>query len=137
MTVSFILREAARHGISIALQGDRLKLASANRPPTHVVDTIKRARADIIAHLRSEPDLRLRPPKGSLVARLCAAGATVRTYGTRDGATAAIEAPAGIPAELLREVETRGWRIIPGGKPNPEAEHDSWLADVPIADLSR
>ncbi len=77
-------------------------------------------------------------PSGSVVARLCAAGATVRTYGLRGGgATAEIEAPAGIPAELMREVERRGWRIIPGGKPNPEAEHDSWLAGVAIADLGR
>jgi hypothetical protein len=68
---------------------------------------------------------------GSLVARLCAAGATVRTY----GGEASIEAPAGIPADLLREVEARGWRIIPGGRANPEAEHDSWLAGVPIAEF--
>ena len=62
------------------------------------------------------------PAEGSLVARLCAAGATVRSYGSE----ASIVAPAGIPVELLAEVERRGWRIIPGGKPNAEAEHDSW-----------
>jgi hypothetical protein len=48
---------------------------------------------------------------------------------------AEIEAPPGIPTDLLHEVEARGWRIIPGGKANPEAEHDSWLAGVPIAEL--
>ena len=81
----------------------------------------------------SEPDCwRPKPlPAGSLLARLCAAGATVRTYGRE----ASIEAPAGIPADLLHEVEARGWRIIPGGRANPEAEHDSWLAGVPIAEL--
>ena len=84
-----------------------------------------------------EPDWR-RPrslPEGSLVARLCAAGATVRTWSVGRGGQASIEAPAGIPAELLHEVEARGWRVIPGGRANPEAVHDSWLAGVPIADL--
>lgn len=137
MSAPQILHEAARHGITITLHGDKLKLASAERPPAQIFETIKQARADIIAHLKGESDPRLLPPNGSLVARLCAAGATVRTYGSRDGATAEIEAPAGIPLELVREVERRGWRIIPGGKPNPEAEHDSWLAGVPIADLGR
>jgi|GEM_PF-6095622 len=69
-------------------------------------------------------------PVGSLPARLVAVGATINT--AKGGS---VRAPAGIPADLLREVEARGWRIIPGGKPNPEAEHDSWLAGVPIADL--
>jgi hypothetical protein len=75
----------------------------------------------------------LAPASGSLFQRLVAAGATVNTYGSR----ASIRAPAGIPLELVKVVEARGWRIIPGGKPNLEAEHDSWLAGVPIADLSR
>jgi hypothetical protein len=75
----------------------------------------------------------LAPVSGSLVQRLVAAGASFDTYGSR----ASIRAPAGIPLELVQSVEARGWRIIPGGKPNPEAEHDSWLAGVPIADLSR
>jgi hypothetical protein len=61
----------------------------------------------------------------------------VRTYGTAGGgATTDVEAPAGIPAELVHEVEARGWRIIPGGKANPEAEHDSWaLGTVPAREL--
>lgn len=71
------------------------------------------------------------------MARLCQEGATVRTYGMSGGATAEIEAPAGISADLVREVEARGWRIIPGGKPNTDAEHDSWLAGVPASDLKR
>lgn len=81
----------------------------------------------------SEPDWwRPKPlPAGSLVARLCAVGATVRTYGSK----AEIEAPAGFPADLLHEIEARGWTVIPGGRANPEAVHDSWLAGVPIADL--
>lgn len=70
-------------------------------------------------------------PQGSLHARLVAAGATINTYGSK----ASVRAPAGIPAELVQEVEARGWAIIPGGKPNPEAEHDSWLAGVPVAEL--
>jgi hypothetical protein len=57
----------------------------------------------------------------------------VRTWGGGDRSQ--VELPAGISAELLREVEARGWRIIPGGRANPEAEHDSWLAGVPIAAL--
>ena len=81
----------------------------------------------------AEPDWWRPKPllQGSLVVRLCAVGATVRTYGSN----ASIEVPAGIPADLLHEVEARGWRIIPGGRANPEAEHDSWLAGVPIAEL--
>jgi hypothetical protein len=74
---------------------------------------------------------RLLPPPGSLHARLCAAGATVRTYGTRGGATATIEAPAGLPGGLVREVEARGWHIIPGGRRSSEAEQDSWPAGAP------
>ena len=62
------------------------------------------------------------PPVGSLQARLVAVCATVNTYGKQ----ASVRAPAGIPLELVEEVERRGWRVIPGGKPNPEAEHDSW-----------
>ena len=72
-------------------------------------------------------------PNSSLAARLAAAGATVRMWDGGDQSQ--VELPAGIPADLLHEVEARGWRIIPGGRPNPEAEHDSWLAGVPIADL--
>ena len=49
----------------------------------------------------------------------------MRTYAGKDGAKAEIEAPAGISAELLREIEARGWRIIPGGRANPETVHDS------------
>jgi hypothetical protein len=75
----------------------------------------------------------LAPPARSLVARLAAAGATVRLWDGGDHSQ--VELPAGIPAELLREVEARGWTIIPGGRANPEAEHDSWLADVPIREL--
>ena len=77
------------------------------------------------------------PAPGSLVQRLVAAGATVRTWSDGRGGKASIEAPAGIPLELVKEVEARGWAIIPGGKPNPEAEHDSWLAGLPIAELER
>ena len=73
----------------------------------------------------------LAPRAGSLQSRLVAVGATVNTYGKR----ASVRAPAGIPLELVEEVKRRGWRIIPGGKPNPEAVHDSWLAGVPIAEL--
>ena len=80
---------------------------------------------------------RLRPPPGSLHARLCEAGATVRTYGGQQGAKAEVELPAGISAELLHEVEARGWCIIPGGRANAEAEHDSWLNGVPISELIR
>ena len=94
---------------------------------------------DVQSARHAEPDWwRPKPlPVGSLVQRLCAAGATVRTWSNGRGGQASIEAPAGIPADLLREVEARGWRIIPGGKPNSEAEHDSWLAGVPIAELER
>jgi hypothetical protein len=73
----------------------------------------------------------LAPVAGSLVQRLMAAGATINTYGK----LAEVRAPAGIPLELVQEVEACGWRIIPGGKPNPEAEHDSWLAGVPAAEF--
>lgn len=84
-----------------------------------------------------EPEWRRpRPlPETSLVAALVAAGATVRTWSDRRGGKASIEAPAGIPAELVHEIDARGWRIIPGGRANPEAEHDSWLAGVPIAEF--
>lgn len=71
------------------------------------------------------------PAPGSLVQRLVAAGATINPYGGKPS----VLAPAGISADLVREVEARGWRIIPGGKANPEAEHDSWLAGVPIREL--
>ena len=88
--------------------------------------------------LESQPVLPVSPPAfgpvpGSLQARLVAVGATVNTYGKR----ASVRAPAGIPLELVREVEARGWAIIPGGRPNDEAEHDTWLAGVPIAELER
>jgi hypothetical protein len=132
MTAPHILHEAARHGISITLQGDKLKLASAAQPPAHIVEAIRQHRDDILDHLKWV-DARLLAPRGSLVARLTAAGATVRTWGGGDRSQ--VELPAGIPAELLREVEARGWRIIPGGRANPEAVHDSWLAGVPIAEL--
>jgi hypothetical protein len=49
---------------------------------------------------------------------------------------AEIEAPGGLSVKLVAEVEARGWRIIPGGRANPEAVHDSWLAGVPVADLA-
>ena len=137
MSAPRIMAEAARHGVTFELLPDgKLKLASKGKPPAHIIDAIKKARDVIVAHLKGEPDPHLVPPKGSFVQRLCAAGATVRTYGIKGGgASAEIEVPAGIPADLLHEVEARGWRIIPGGRANPEAEHDSWLAGVPIAEL--
>ena len=138
MSAPRIMAEAARHGVTFELLPDgKLKLASKGKPPAHIIDAIKKSRDAIVAHLIGEPDPRLVPPKGSLVARLCAAGATVRTWSVGRGGQASIEAPTGIPADLLREVEARGWAIIPGGRANPEAEHDSWLAGVPIADLER
>ena len=136
MSAPRIMAEAARHGVTFELLADgKLKLASQGKPPSHIIDAIKQSRDAIVAHLKGEPDPRLVPPKGSLVHRLCAAGATVRTWSVGRGGQASIEAPAGIPADLLSEVEARGWRIIPGGKANPEAEHDSWLAGVPIREL--
>ena len=134
MTAPRIMAEAARHGVTFELLPDgKLKLAGKGKPPAHIIDTIKQARDAIVAHLKGEPDPRLVPPKGSLQARLVAVGATVNTYGKR----ASVRAPAGIPSELAREVEARGWAIIPGGTPNPEAEHDSSLAGVPISELER
>jgi hypothetical protein len=70
---------------------------------------------------------------GSLAARLAAAGATVREWDGGDQSQ--VELPAGIPADLLHEIEPRGWSVIPGGRANLEAEHDSWLAGVPIREL--
>ena len=132
MSAPRIMAEAARHGVTFELLPDgKLKLAGKGKPPAHIIDAIKQARDAIVAHLKGELDPRLVPPKGSLQARLVAVGATVNTYGKR----ASVRAPAGIPSELVREVEARGWAIIPGGKPNREAEHDSWLAGVPIAEL--
>jgi hypothetical protein len=136
MSAPRIMAEAQRHGITFGLLPDgKLKLTSKGKPPARIIDAIKESRDAIVAHLKGEPDPRLMPPEGSLVQRLCAAGATVRTWSNGRGGQAAIEAPAGISADLLREVEARGWRIIPGGRDNPEAMHDSWLADVPIAEL--
>jgi hypothetical protein len=94
------------------------------------------AEEPIVGHRIVEPEPEPVPhrwaaPEGSLQARLVAIGATVNTYGK----CASVRAPAGIPADLVKEVEARGWRIIPGGRANPEAEHDSWLAGVPIAEL--
>ncbi len=136
MSASRIMAEAARHGVTFELLPDgKLKLAGKGKPPAHIIAAIKQARDAIVAHLKGEPDPRLVPPKGSLVHRLCTAGATVRTWSEGRGGKASIETPAGISAELVREVEARGWRIIPGGGANSEAEHDSWLAGVPIAEL--
>ena len=132
MSAPRIMAEAARHGVTFELLPDgKLKLASPEQPPAHIIAAIKQARDAIVAHLKGEPDPRLLPPKGSLQARLVAVGATVNTYGKR----ASVRAPAGIPLELVKEVEARGWAIIPGGSPNAEAEHDTWLAGVPIAEL--
>ena len=36
MSAPHILREAVRHGVSITLQGDKLKLASAAQPPARI-----------------------------------------------------------------------------------------------------
>jgi hypothetical protein len=64
------------------------------------------------------------PAPTSLIARLTAAGATVRTWGGGDNSL--VEVPECLSDGLLREVGARGWRVIRGGKPNAEAEHDSW-----------
>ena len=86
---------------------------------------------------RHEPDWwRPKPlPQGSLVQSLCAAGATVRTWSAGRGGMAEIEAPAGMSADLVAEVKARGWAVVPTDRSNSEALHDSWLANVPIADL--
>ena len=137
MSAPRIMAAAARHGVTFELLPDgKLKLASKGKPPAHIIDAIKKSRDAIVAHLKGEPDPRLVPPEGSVVQRLCAAGATVRTWSNGRGGQASIEAPAGIPAELVTEIERRGWRVIPGGKPNPEAEHDAWaFGGVPAREL--
>jgi hypothetical protein len=132
-----ILALAAEAGITIALQGDRLRLSGDERPPDNILALIKDHRDELVQHLgwppRRESHPSNAPASGSLVARLCAAGATVRTWSVGRGGTVSIEAPAGISAELLREVEARGWRIVPGGRAYPESVHDSWLVGVPSA----
>jgi hypothetical protein len=134
-----ILALAAEAGVTIGLSGDRLRLSGDERPPDDILGLITDHRDELVQHLNQSPPRKSRPSNppasGSLVERLCAAGATVRTWSVGRGGQASIEAPVGISAELLREVEARGWRIIPGGRANPEAVHDSWLAGVPIAAL--
>ena len=109
---------------------DEPVLPPASLPPAGELST-KPIAGDRIAE--PGPHRTFAPLAGSLQARLVAVGATVNTYGKR----ASVRAPAGIPLELVREVEARGWAIIPGGRPNDEAEHDTWLAGVPIAELER
>jgi hypothetical protein len=137
-----ILALAAEAGITIALQGDRLRLSGDERPPDDILGLITDHRDELVQHLNQQTGPHVPawyPPKppasGSLVARLCAAGCTVRTWSNGRGGQAGIEAPAGISADLLREVEARGWRIIPGGRADPEAMHDSWHAGVSIAKI--
>ena len=107
--------------------------------PVHPVHPVQASKSGTSTPVQNAPlpgspgSAALGPVPGSLQARLTAVGATVNTYGKR----ASVRAPAGIPLELVREVEARGWAIIPGGRPNDEAEHDTWLAGVPIAELER
>jgi hypothetical protein len=134
-----ILALAAEAGVTIGLIGEMLRLSGDERPPDDILGLITDHRDELVQHLNQPPQRKSHPSNppasGSLVGRLCAAGATVRTWSVGRGGEASIEAPAGIPADLLREVEARGWRIIPGGRANPEAVHDSWLAGVPVAEL--
>jgi hypothetical protein len=71
MTAPPILHEAACRGISITLQGDKLKVASSEQPPAHFVEAIRQHRADIVDHLK-RVDAKLIPPRGWIdgVARL-------------------------------------------------------------------
>ena len=71
MTGLPILHEAARRGISVTLQGDKLKLASSEQPPAHIIEAIRQHRDDIVGHLK-RVDARLIPPRGWIdgVARL-------------------------------------------------------------------
>ena len=137
MSAAEVLRVARAAGVDVAAEGGDLALNAEHEPPAEVLALLAEHKAELLA-LLTPPRRGPNPPApGGLVARLVAAGATVRTWSNGRGAMASIEAPAGIPAELVAEVEARGWAIIPGGKPNPEAEHDSWLAGVPVAELGR
>ena len=74
---------------------------------------------------------------GGLVARLCRWGAAIRSWAAESGDATEIEVPFDMLAGLAREIRARGWRIVPDGKRNPEAEHDSWLAGIPCRELER
>lgn len=71
MTALRILHEAVRRGISITLQGDKLKLVGSKQPPAHVIEAIRQHRADIVDHLQ-RANVRSIPPRGWIdgVARL-------------------------------------------------------------------
>jgi hypothetical protein len=119
-----ILALAAEAGVTIGLSGDRLRLSGDERPPDGILGLITDHRDELVQHLNQPPQRKSRPSNppasGSLVGRLCAAGTTVRTWSHGRGGQASIETPAGIPAELLHEVEAQGWRIIPAAGSTPE-----------------
>jgi hypothetical protein len=96
MTAPHILHEATRRGIPITLQGDKLKLASAEQPPAHVIEAIRQHRDDIVDHLK-RVDARLIPPRGWIdgVARL-----------------ADMQAPAKFPAAAWTKVVADATRFL-------------------------
>jgi len=55
MSILEILAEAARHGVTIKLDGGRLALHAESKPPADLLDRIRENTAAIIRHFEEEP----------------------------------------------------------------------------------
>jgi hypothetical protein len=54
MTVLAVLEAARQHGISIAVDGDNLRIHARHKPPPGMLAIIEAAKAEILAHLRAQ-----------------------------------------------------------------------------------
>jgi hypothetical protein len=62
MDILEILAEAARHGITMGVEGGRLALHAASEPPADLLGSIRANTAAIIRHLNSERSSDREPP---------------------------------------------------------------------------
>ena len=55
MSAVALIREAARSGVWVGLDGDRLALRARARPPDDLLDKLRRNKPEIVALLRQDP----------------------------------------------------------------------------------
>jgi hypothetical protein len=113
--VARLLERAARLGVRLWAEGDRLLWEAEQEPPSALLAELKPSRRELLEALAPRPApsaADLLPAEGSLPARVIAAGGVSRIGGARaDAVTCWAEFPRAAPPELIADLSAAGWHI--------------------------